>query len=213
MRIQDYFYNSLRFMYNISLGLIFRKKIYEWSELPLNLAEIIEILHHVHAHEIFIDGAFNGDPHPGNILLLHDGRLGLIDYGQVRRIDLQTRIYYAMLMVALANDDKTKVVDIFRNKMGMKGKAEKDEITYRLACFWNDRQSKDILEEMNIPQFLDWAQAQDPVLTINDEYVLVGRVAVLLRGMGNAFGLELKTSHYWKPYGERLLKLNGLTVI
>lgn len=29
-----------------------------------------------------MDGAFNGDPHPGNILLTPDGKLGLIDYGQ-----------------------------------------------------------------------------------------------------------------------------------
>ena len=38
----------------------------------------------VHGHQIFVDGAFNGDPHPGNILLTPDGKLGLIDYGQVR---------------------------------------------------------------------------------------------------------------------------------
>lgn len=38
----------------------------------------------VHGHQIFIDGAFNGDPHPGNILLTPDGKLGLIDYGQAR---------------------------------------------------------------------------------------------------------------------------------
>lgn len=46
--------------------------------------QIIELLHHVHAHEIFLNGEFNGDPHPGNIMLLNDGRIGLIDYGQVR---------------------------------------------------------------------------------------------------------------------------------
>jgi len=100
-------------------------------------------------------------------------------------------------------------VDIFRNKMEMIGKYGKPEVIYRTACFWNDRQTKDILGNMNIPQFLDWAQAQDPVLSINDEYVLMGRVAVLLRGMGNAFGLQLRTSLYWKPYAEHLLKLQG----
>ena len=36
-----------------------------------------------HRYQIFVDGVFNGDPHPGNILLMPDGRLGLIDYGQV----------------------------------------------------------------------------------------------------------------------------------
>ena len=38
----------------------------------------------VHGHEIFVDGAFNGDPHPGNFLLVQPGnKIGLIDYGQV----------------------------------------------------------------------------------------------------------------------------------
>ena len=37
----------------------------------------------VTAHTIFRDKFFNGDPHPGNILLLNDGKLGLIDFGQV----------------------------------------------------------------------------------------------------------------------------------
>lgn len=32
---------------------------------------------------LFIDGVFHADPHAGNLLLLSDGRLGLIDFGQV----------------------------------------------------------------------------------------------------------------------------------
>jgi ubiquinone biosynthesis protein len=32
-------------------------------------------------YEVFEDGFFHGDPHPGNVLVLKDGRLGLIDYG------------------------------------------------------------------------------------------------------------------------------------
>jgi len=49
----------------------------------LAIQEMLDFLLRVHAHEIFVDGYFNGDPHPGNILLLEDGRMGLIDYGQV----------------------------------------------------------------------------------------------------------------------------------
>lgn len=33
--------------------------------------------------EYFVDGFFHADPHPGNILLLKDGRIGLIDFGIV----------------------------------------------------------------------------------------------------------------------------------
>jgi ubiquinone biosynthesis protein len=31
--------------------------------------------------QVFEDGFFHGDPHPGNVLVLSDGRLGLIDHG------------------------------------------------------------------------------------------------------------------------------------
>ena len=43
----------------------------------------MKLLLRVSGHQIFRDGVFNADPHPGNVLLLPDGRLGLIDYGQV----------------------------------------------------------------------------------------------------------------------------------
>ena len=35
-----------------------------------------------------------GDCHPGNILLLADGRIGLIDYGQVKAMSTEQRIVY-----------------------------------------------------------------------------------------------------------------------
>jgi predicted unusual protein kinase regulating ubiquinone biosynthesis (AarF/ABC1/UbiB family) len=36
----------------------------------------------VHGHEVFLTDRFNADPHPGNIVVMADGRLGLIDYGR-----------------------------------------------------------------------------------------------------------------------------------
>lgn len=36
---------------------------------------------------IYRHGLFNGDPHPGNYLLLPDGKVGFIDYGCVARFD------------------------------------------------------------------------------------------------------------------------------
>ena len=36
--------------------------------------------------QVFEDGEFHGDPHPGNVLVLADGRLGMIDYGLWGRI-------------------------------------------------------------------------------------------------------------------------------
>lgn len=61
-----------------------------------------------------MNGVFNGDPHPGNIMLLDDGRIGLIDFGQVKRITNLERQYLARLIVALAQEDKPKVCSLMK---------------------------------------------------------------------------------------------------
>lgn len=58
--------------------------------VPLNAARLIDDLLAVHGHEILINGCFNADPHPGNVLCA-DGKLALIDYGQVKRITTKER--------------------------------------------------------------------------------------------------------------------------
>jgi Ser/Thr protein kinase RdoA (MazF antagonist) len=43
----------------------------------------VEYLVHAYGQMLFVDGVFHADPHAGNLLLLADGRLGLLDFGQV----------------------------------------------------------------------------------------------------------------------------------
>jgi len=51
--------------------------------------------------QITLEGIFHADPHPGNILLLEDGRLGLIDFGSVGRLDALLRAALAHLLLAI----------------------------------------------------------------------------------------------------------------
>jgi ubiquinone biosynthesis protein len=52
-------------------------------------------------HQIMTDGVFHADPHPGNVLLLEDGRLGLLDFGSVGRLDALVRAALTQLLVAV----------------------------------------------------------------------------------------------------------------
>ena len=50
-------------------------------------------------------GAFHGDVHAGNMLLLRDGRIGVIDWGIVGRLDPGThRFFIALLQAAMGNE-------------------------------------------------------------------------------------------------------------
>ena len=61
--------------------------------------------------QIVVDGVFHADPHPGNIMLLADGRLGLIDFGSVGRLDSELRAALQRLLLALDRRDPVALTD------------------------------------------------------------------------------------------------------
>jgi ubiquinone biosynthesis protein len=55
--------------------------------------------------QVLVDGFFHADPHPGNVLLTPDGKLGLIDLGQVARVPVRLRDQLVRLLVAIGDGD------------------------------------------------------------------------------------------------------------
>jgi ubiquinone biosynthesis protein len=51
-------------------------------------------------------GAFHGDVHAGNMLLLRDGRIGVIDWGIVGRLDPATHRFFISLLSAAMGDEE-----------------------------------------------------------------------------------------------------------
>lgn len=201
----------MRLAYNFSpLRLIYGKKEKQPSATLVNLGDVLRTMLDVHAYEIFECGTFNGDPHPGNILLMPDGRLGLIDYGQTVRIDEYARRAYAKLVLALLHEDKEEVARLVWSPPpdGFGGKTKKRDVdtAYKLATFWNDRDTPDITEGLNLQAFIDEMEQRDPMIDTPRQMVMISRVSVLLRGMGNAFDMRLRVSEAWRKHARELLK-------
>jgi aarF domain-containing kinase len=183
---------------------------YKWTPMPLDLGKILELLCQVEGNQLFADGLFNGDCHPGNILLLEDGRLGLIDYGQVKAMTVDERIKYAKLIIAHSRGDKDEIVRIHFDELGTVTKKRCVETAYLFSSFWNDRNTPDVCGDMNLSNFIDYLESRDSMVKLPEEYIFAARVNVLLRGMGKAFGLNLRMSEMWKDEAQRFLKSQGV---
>lgn len=61
--------------------------------------------------QVMLDGVFHADPHPGNVMLLSDGRLGLLDFGSVGRIDSSLRSALQRLLLAIDRSDPAGLTD------------------------------------------------------------------------------------------------------
>jgi ubiquinone biosynthesis protein len=55
--------------------------------------------------QVMIDGTFHADPHPGNVLVLPDASLALIDFGLVGRLDPLQQAGLRRLLLAVARRD------------------------------------------------------------------------------------------------------------
>ncbi|HLD06476.1 MAG TPA: AarF/UbiB family protein [Candidatus Nanoarchaeia archaeon] len=65
--------------------------------------QLAKRLSHALFHQVFVDGIFHADPHPGNILLLPHHRIALLDFGIVGRLPSELREELARLFISLVN--------------------------------------------------------------------------------------------------------------
>ena len=62
--------------------------------------------------QVVVEGVYHADPHGGNVLLTPDGRLALLDFGLLGRLDDDTRRGLALLLLALAQNRADDVADL-----------------------------------------------------------------------------------------------------
>ena len=62
--------------------------------------------------QYFVEGFFHADPHPGNLKVLADGRVILLDAGMVGLFDPRTRSNLLDLVLALINQDGARATDV-----------------------------------------------------------------------------------------------------
>jgi len=68
-------------------------------------ARLYAALHRAWSAQVFRDGEFHADPHPGNLVLMPDGRVGLLDWGQTKALPEDKVAAAATCVVAMAEGD------------------------------------------------------------------------------------------------------------
>jgi len=68
-------------------------------------SEITTILFRAFFKQVYIDGFFHADPHPGNIFYLQDGRIAILDCGMVGRLDPRTQQILTEMLLAIVDLD------------------------------------------------------------------------------------------------------------
>ena len=190
------------------------------SHVPLNHAHLMDELLRVHGHEVLVDGAFNGDPHPGNVLVSRPRgsaappRLALVDYGQVKVLTAHERLQVARLMAAHARADPTcrahraRVCSLMQD-MGFSGERGDVDVGYELSRLFFDRDDLLTTGGKNTQAYIESLQARDATRTIGDNFVLVARCSLMLRGLGHQLNQHRSAAKAWQPLADAVMRQAG----
>jgi ubiquinone biosynthesis protein len=85
--------------------------------------------------QVMIEGTFHADPHPGNVLVLRDGALALIDFGSVGRLDPLQQAALRRLLLAVARRNATELHDALLELAAVRRPANEDVLERALAQF------------------------------------------------------------------------------
>jgi aarF domain-containing kinase len=189
----------------------------------------IALLSSVLGSQILSHGVFHADPHPGNVLLLPDGRLGLIDFGQVVRLRKERQLALARLIVALADAPApatpgatsaagaaaslvgNDAVAEAARELGFETSRNSNEGLTALSSFFFDRDPPPVGgrggRRRSPSQTLLALNQYDALRTIPSDIILAARVSLLLRGTAQlAASSPLSIARLWKGEAKRAIR-------
>ncbi|WP_416147262.1 ABC1 kinase family protein [Salipaludibacillus sp. HK11] len=71
---------------------------------------ISETIAHTICRQIFIDGFYHADPHPGNVYVMDDDVIGLLDFGMVGRLSPELRENLASFVIGILRQNTDDIV-------------------------------------------------------------------------------------------------------
>lgn len=74
--------------------------------------EITTLLFRAFFQQIYINGFFHADPHPGNLFYLKDGRVAILDCGMVGRLDPRTQQILTEMLLAVVDIDAQRCAQL-----------------------------------------------------------------------------------------------------
>ncbi|RDX84231.1 Protein ACTIVITY OF BC1 COMPLEX KINASE 8, chloroplastic, partial [Mucuna pruriens] len=190
----------------------------------VNKQKIVEEITRAYAHQIYVDGFFNGDPHPGNFLVSKESphRPILLDFGLTKKLSSTIKQALAKMFLASAEGDHVALLSAFA-EMGLKLRLDIPEqamevttIFFRATTPANEyhktmksladqriKNMKVIQEKMNLDQ--KEMKRFNPVDAFPGDIVIFGRVLNLLRGLSSSMNVRIIYMDIMRPFAESVL--------
>jgi ubiquinone biosynthesis protein len=181
------------------------------ESMGLDRHHLAEIGVNAYFKQILEDGFFHADPHPGNIFVMEDGRIGLMDFGIVGRISSELREVIAETLLALLNKDFDKLTDQYI-ELGLVSEEMdagifKKEFRADLSDFLEPLYGL-TLRELNFSEYIDTVAhlALKHNMKIPSDLLLINKAMLIVENMAKELDPDFDFISEAEPYAAKLIK-------
>jgi ubiquinone biosynthesis protein len=151
---------------------------------------------------VFVEGVYHSDPHPGNVILLADGRLGLIDFGQIGFLSAARRAEFLDLLQAVVARRPDEAAEVL---LGWSDE-ELDQDVFEQDCAeFIDRYRGSSLRDLRASELVGDINrlARENGLMLPADVALLLKVFLTLEDLGRALDPSFVVSAYVEPFVQR----------
>ena len=151
------------------------------------------------------DGFFHADPHPGNVFVLHDGRIAVIDFGMVGRLSPARRAEVVSLLFGLVERDTERVTEVLLD-WTERPDIDEAQLTIDVDAFV-DRYHGVPLGQLNLAGMLLEVTAllRSHRLALPADLALLIKVCLTLEGLGRSLDPDFDMARQAQPFLRRAM--------
>lgn len=168
---------------------------------------VVEELVHAAVKQVFVDGFFHGDPHPGNVLVGADGQVCLIDFGLAGRLDASQREDLVALILGLILGDDATIARVLLRMGTPTQRVNLSELRAEVLRIRTRFLSAASLDEVDSAGFADAfaAAANRFRIKLAPEYAVLTKAAATLEGIIRTWHPHIDLVAIARPVVERVM--------
>jgi ubiquinone biosynthesis protein len=174
----------------------------------LNPAEVAKVGVNLVLRQIFTNGFFHADPHPGNILILADGRVCFLDYGAVGIVSASLRHRLGVILYGVIYKDPQRIIRTL-SQLSTERIVNIDRLEYEVTEII-EQYSSASLSEIKVRDLFDRfgrITAENHLRFVPGFYLLF-KALITIEGVGLLLDPDFNLTSEVEPYARRLLREN-----
>ena len=191
----------------LTMEMVHGIKVSHLDELQAQQADlpcIAERLANAMLTQIFDYGYFHGDPHPGNIYILPNNVVALLDFGMVGRLTEEMKYEFSSLLYYAQRKNARRMVSVFERMHLIQEETNRAKFMQDLQDFIDDHYDV-TLDKLDVSALLNevMAIANRHHIVMPNDMTILGKALLTLEGVIHDLDPHFKLIDVIKPFAVR----------